>query len=63
MDHNGRGVANLWEESKVYSDDLQRQAKAQGKSNLACIAESQKHQIHNVSKEQTNGADIQKRIG
>ncbi len=63
MDNNGRGIGNLWKESKVYSDDLQRQAKAERKSNLACIAKSQKHQIHNVSKEQTNGADFQKRIG
>ncbi len=63
MDNNRRGIANLRKESKVYSDDLQRQAKAQRKSNLACIAENQKCKIHNVSKEQTNGIDFQKRIG
>jgi hypothetical protein len=63
MDNNGRGIANLWKESKVYSDDLQRQAKAERKSNLERIAKGQKNKIHNVSKEQTNGADIQKRIG
>lgn len=63
MDHNRRGVANLRKESKVYSDDLQRQATAQRKSDLACFAKSQEHKIHNVSKEQTNGIDIQKRIG